>query len=402
MKNIVLIIDFVIVLPFLFFSLYLALLSFLAKLLPGRKLTSDPILYRRFAIVVPAHNEEVVIEKTIRSLMKIRYPVEKFTITVVADNCTDKTASVAKGLGVNVLQRSDTSLVGKGHALKWSFDILLKEQPHYDAFVIVDADTHVSENLLEVMNAYLEFGAECVQCSDIILPQPGAWSSEMTRVGFLLHNLVRPMGRTKVGLCATLNGNGVCLSADLLRRIPWQSFSRVEDLEQSLILALEGVEIHFAPEAEVSSIMPTNPHNAISQRKRWELARFPLIKKYAWSLFRASIKNRSIKVLDTFIELVMPAFANLFAATFAMVFLHCIIVPSGATWLTVPAILWGLSAVLQLFHLLGGLSVAKADRKTYLVLASFPKYVFWKIKVYIRSVLFGDDGIWIRTERENK
>ncbi len=399
MKLPIVLLDIILLVPFLFFSLYLAFLSFMAVFRRPKPVTEKRNTYRRFAVLVPAHNEELVIERTLNSLAKLEYPSAQFDIVVIADNCTDQTASVSEAMGVRVLRRFDGSQKGKGYALKWCFDQLMASDT-YDAFVVIDADTVASSNLLKVMNAYLEDGSECIQCSDMAIPQPGAWSPEITRVAMLLYNFVRPLGGMSLGCTTGLHGNGMCLSKDLLIKYPWNSFSRTEDLEYSIELAMSNTKVQFAPEAEVRAVMPTDPHNAETQRKRWELARFVLIRKYAKPLLLVSLRGRSLIALSTLIELMLPAFANMFVFTCLLAITNVIPALHGIRWLAWPAILWSVAFLLQVFHVIAGFKAAKADLGAYTALLSFPRYALWKLRLYAKTLFNGDDLGWIRTARE--
>jgi len=351
--------------------------------------------------MVPAHNEETVIEKTLHSLKQIYYPTDKYDIVVIADNCTDRTAAIANGMNVTTLERSDPINVGKGYALKWCMDQLMDSEKFYDAFVVIDADTVASPNLLSVMNRYIESGAECLQCSDMVLPQPGAWSPEMTRVAFILHNYVRPLGKMAIGCSAGLNGNGMCFSRKLIQNKKWASYTRAEDLEHFLELAMENVKVQFAPEAAVHAVMPTDPRNAETQRKRWEMGRFLLIKKFARPLLSNAIRKRSIMIMDALIELITPAFVNLFVFTLVAFVLNILALILGLSWLLYITLAWFAVIILEAFHVIGGLSAAHADHDAYTVLLKVPKYAAWKLRLYLKTLVTGDDKQWIRTVRED-
>lgn len=401
MKIVITLIDIVCLTPFLFFASYLAFLTFLAMLRKLRQIEQDAShTNRRFAVLVPAHDEETVIEQTLRSLKQMDYPESSFEIVVIADNCTDKTADISRALGVTVLERFDNVNKGKGFALRWCLDKIIHSVPRYDAFVVIDADSVVSRNFLTVMSAYLEDGADCIQSSDMVIPQPGSWSPEMTRVAFILHNYVRPLGKLSIGCSSGLNGNGMCFSRKLIETMPWNAYSRVEDLEHSLQLALDNVRIHFAPEAAVRAIMPSDPKNAETQRRRWEMGRFPLIMKYTKPLILGSIRKRSFMIFDMFIELITPAFLNIFGFTSIMLALNLFALLVGAPWLTSITILWTLALLLETFHVLGGLKAAQADGDTYLVLMKLPKYAAWKLSLYFKTWLRGDEKQWVRTARD--
>ncbi len=400
MKIIITLVDMLFLVPLVFFSLYLSMLTLLALFRKVRQFDRKPANYRRFAVLVPAHDEEAVIEQTVASLKEIDYPGDKFDILVIADNCTDRTAGISRAMGAKVFERFDQVKKGKGFALRWCLDQILASVPHYDGFVVVDADTVVSKNFLSVMNHYLYEGAECIQSSDMVVPQPGSWSPEMTRVAFILHNYVRPLGKLTLGCSSGLNGNGMCFSRKLIETMPWNAYSRVEDLEHSLQLAIDNIRVQFAPEAVVRAIMPSDSKNAETQRRRWEMGRFPLILKYTKPLILEAFRKRSIMILDMLVELVTPAFLNIFLLTLIMTGVNMGALLIGASWLFPIAAIWTVALLLEIFHVLGGLKAARADRGTYLVLMKLPKYAAWKLGLYFKTWLRGDEKQWVRTARD--
>ena len=403
MKTLLFCLDIVFLIPFSFFSLYLAILSLLAMFRKEKPLDTTTGKRRKFAILVPAHNEEEVIERTLSSLARIEYPRELFDVIVIADNCTDRTAAISRSMGANkVFERFDRVLIGKGHALKWCLDRIITEEPSYEAFVMIDADTVASENLLSVMNAHLELGADCIQCADMAIPQPGAWSPEITRVAFMLYNYVRPLARMSMGCSAGLRGNGMCFTRDLLVKFPWDSYSRAEDLEYSIRLSLENVAVRFAPETAVNTVMPTDPRDAETQRRRWEMGRFPIIKKYAVPLFLASIRKRSFMIFDQFIDLITPAFVNLVALEVVLFLLQVILLVLGSSRFLPMAISFEVALALDAVHVLCGLKAAKASHSAYSALLNTPRYAFWKFRLYLKTMAKGDDKEWVRTAHADK
>jgi cellulose synthase/poly-beta-1,6-N-acetylglucosamine synthase-like glycosyltransferase len=354
---------------------------------------------RKFAILVPAYNEEKVISKTLYSLFSIIYPRRLYDLFVIADNCTDNTAKIAKNLGAIVLERENPVQRGKGYALRWGFDQILSSEKKYDAIVVFDSDSLISGNFLEVMNYYLEEGKEVIQSSDLVIPQPGVWSSEMIRIGFLLYNYVKPLGRKALGLQMGLRGNGMCFSTDHLKKHPWEAWSRTEDLEYGLQLLMKGVVIYFAPEACVWAQMPVRAVNAESQRRRWEMGRQEIMRKYARQFFKETFRRRSLKFLDVLIDLTTPPFANIFLFVLVMIAVNTLLSYTTAMQ-THFLILWSSLAIMGFLQLLAGLFAAKADKDLYKSLFYVPVYIFWKIKVYIKTLFIGKDGRWIRTTRD--
>ncbi|MEX2573336.1 MAG: glycosyltransferase family 2 protein [Balneolaceae bacterium] len=356
---------------------------------------------RRFAIIVPAHNEEKIIAKTIYSLFSLVYSKKLYDLFIIADNCTDNTAKVARNLGATVLERSNEQEKGKGYALRWAFDQIIDSPRNYDAVVVFDSDSLVSGNYLDVMNYYIEQGSEVIQSNDLVLPQPGAWSIEATRIGFLLYNYVKPMGRKVLGFNMGLRGNGMCFSTELLRKIPWQAWSLTEDVEYGLILMLKGIRIDFAPEANVWAQMPVNSENAESQRTRWEMGRYEVMRKYAPKFFTAAIREKSLKYLDVLIDLVTPPYVNIML----MVSLLCLI--NLALWLLGVLslhyfLIWAGLALLGVIHLFSALFAAGADKDLYKSLFYIPVYVLWKIKVYVKVLISGREVDWVRTTRDSE
>ncbi len=383
---------------FTLYNLILAILAFFYK----SNLNFDTKKLNRFAVIIPAHNEELIISQTLKSIFNIAYSDQYFDTYVIADNCTDKTSIIAANMGAQVLERSNNNLIGKGHALKWCFDFLLLSPKKYDAFFIMDADTIASKNLLQILNLYLNSGAKAIQCSDLVEQQKNSWSSEITRVGLLLYNFTKPLGKKVIKCSAGLRGNGMCFTTDVLDKNPWDAFSQTEDLEFALRLLMKDISIIFAPEAKVKAIMPANSSNAESQRARWEIGRFPILIKYSGKLFFNSIKKRSLKLFDAFIDLILPAFVNLFSFTLLMSLLNCFLFLISFEKNIFLLELWAFLLMFQIFYVFGGLYIAHADADAYKALLKAPKFIIWKFLLYFKLAKKGHTNLWIRTTRESK
>jgi 1,2-diacylglycerol 3-beta-glucosyltransferase len=384
-----------------FFFLYLAMLS-VSALFSQPKRDFHTSRQRLFAVVVPAHNEQLVIEKTLRSIFAMDYPHERFEVILVADNCSDRTAEIGRSFTATVYERVDMSLRGKGYALRWCFDRLLNSGKDYDACVVVDADSEVSNNLLLVLNRYLEEGARVIQIADVVKPQPGVWNSEILRLAFTLYNVVRPMGKKVFGCSAGLRGNGMCFSADTLRQVPWQAFSLTEDLEYGLMLLLQDIKIVFAPEAAAVNTMPSEAKNSQTQRTRWEIGRIPVIKKYVPLLLRETILKKSFRLFDAFVDIVMPPMVNMLIIVLMIIVVHIALLMLGNKEVLLFSWLWGIVFAFGAMHVLVGMIAVKADRSLYKSLLYIPQYALWKMLLYLKLVIEGKPREWVRTTREQQ
>lgn len=334
---------------------------------------------RKFAIVIPAYNDDKVISRSLYSLSGLVYPKNMYDLFVITENRTDSSAMIAYKLGAAVLEQPDAESQSKGVILRWAFNHILKGDEQYDAIVVFDSDGLVSGNYLEVMNYYLDQGSKVVQGSDLILPQPRSWSVETTRIGYVLYNFVKPLGRKVLGFGTKLCGNGMCFSTNVLREVPWQSWILTEDIEYGLMLQLNGIPIDFAPEANVWSEFPASVPKVKSKHQQKKMSRYQIIKKYAPGFLKAVVKQRSLNHFDSLVDLVTPPLVNVlfFTLLMSIVNLGFWIFASGSLlffWM------WMIITGLGITHLFIGLMAAGADRQLLKSVGYIPLYAFWKIK----------------------
>lgn len=268
----------------------------------------------RFVVLVPAYNEAQGIGATVRSLQAADYPRELVRLVVIADNCTDATAAVAVAHGAEVLERADAERRGKGYALRFGIDQLLREpQASWDALVVVDGDSSVDPAFFHGLAASIEVGEQAVQA--VYLPRPGGRTSVsvITHVAFVAFHLVRSAARERLGLSCGLRGNGMAFTRALLDAVPHTSFSRTEDLEFGIQLGLQGIRVAFADGARVYGDMPDVRGAVRSQRERWIGGRCAMVRRFAVPLFRRACRHRDVVAADLAMDLFVPPVSVLVA-----------------------------------------------------------------------------------------
>lgn len=377
---------------------------------------------RRIAVVIPAHDEEPVLAQTLQSLKAQDYPSERVEIVVIADNCTDATAQIARREGVHVLERHSIDCRGKGYALAWAFDLLLA--PHsplesdpadrVEAFAIVDADTWVAPDFLSAMARRLPESAEtprALQGRYGVLNPGSGWRAALMRAAFELCNHVKLLGSDRLGLPVGLKGNGMIFTRATLASAPWTGRSITEDIDYGLdLLAEHGLRVEYAPEALVLAQMPITGTQGASQRARWEGGRYRLVRERVPRLLSAALRRRDARLLVAALDLTVPPLAELvglialWGAVLAVAASHLDTSLRLASAAAYAAAVVGLCA-----YVLVGLRAAGAGAEAYLALLRAPLYIFWKFALYGRALLTGRRGRdrakgavedeWVRTER---
>jgi hypothetical protein len=228
----------------------------------------------RFAVVIPAHNEEAGIGDTLRSCAELDYPPDLYRVVVIADNCTDATADVARR-GAEVLERHDPDLRGKGHALAWALPLILPpdaDRGGIDAVVLLDADCTMDPHALRSFAARLVAGQRVVQARVQTANPDATPVSYAAAVGNLLENDLFYTAKDRLGGVVFLRGTGMALAAEVLASHPWSAFSLAEDSEYTLTLLRAGVAVRWAGEVTVRSDSPTGLRQLRVQRRRWAAA----------------------------------------------------------------------------------------------------------------------------------
>lgn len=260
----------------------------------------------RFAVLVAAHNEENVIGNIVRNLKSLDYQKDMYDIFVIADNCSDNTARIARENGAEAFERFDNIKKGKGFALEWMFEKIFKMDKHYDAVCIFDADNLVSTNFLKEMNKHLCKGHKVIQGYLDSKNPMDSFASGSYSLTYWITNRLFQLPRYYLGLCCAIGGTGFVVSTDVLKEIGWGATCLVEDLEFTLKLVLKGMKVYWAHDAVVYDEKPLTLAQSWRQRKRWMQGHSDCACRYFKPLFTKAVKERNLTAFDCAIYVIQP------------------------------------------------------------------------------------------------
>jgi len=342
----------------------------------------------KLAIVVPAHDEAAAIVRCVRSIAAGTLPDSLETqIVVIADNCTDATAHLARGAGARAIERNDSAHRGKGFALKFAFQILLSEG--FDAVMVVDADSVVDANFLLEAVRLFRSGADGLQVRYLVLNPEASLRTRLMNVAFMAFNVLRARGRERMGLSVGIFGNGFGLTKATLEAVPYDSHSLVEDLDYHLQLVQAGRKIVFADCSRVRAEMPIGGRGVSTQRARWEGGRLRAAIQHLPRLLAGVISGK-LHLLEPSLELLLLPLA------YHVSLLGLILLLPFA-----PGRIYALfSLALVVLHVLVGLFVGGGDWSDLAALLSAPFYIAWKLTALPKTLQSASaTSPWVRTKR---
>lgn len=374
---------------------YLLMLAFSYFVIKKRPPGPDEPL-SRFAILIPAHNEEELVGNLCKSLLETDYPRENSEIFIIADNCTDSTVNVCQAHPVTVLERDDADNSGKGQAIAWALKKI--HLPRYDAVFIIDADSYVNKGILVELNRLINQGEQAIQCYNVVGNREDSWFTQLLFVSRTINNLLYHEAKFRLGLSAYLTGNGICFRSDLLQRRGWTAFSAGEDWEYYAQLVADGIRIGFAANAKAFHQESRSLNQATSQRLRWSSGRFAVAKNLGLPLFIRGIRQRRWLMADAAAPLLFPNYSLQINLTLMGIILTMLL--SGSTFQLNILIGFFLLLVGQSCLFIAGAFIAGSPGKIFRAALYVPVFLVWKSVIDILCItgLYRGDK-WVRTRR---
>ncbi|MDR3152536.1 MAG: glycosyltransferase [Bifidobacteriaceae bacterium] len=269
-------------------------------------LSHKPIIFpdaspKKYAILVSARNEEAVIGNLLQCLHDQKYPDEKYDIFVVADNCIDKTAQIARSFGAKVYERFNQEKVGKGWALAFLFDKMFADnvQNKYDAFIIFDADNTMESDYLSQMNKCFSAGYDVVTSYRNSKNFSGNWISSGTALWFIRESRMINNTRMILGNNCHAGGTGFLFSKKImLRNKGWKHHLITEDLEFSIDCILHKDKIGYCGQAILYDEQPISFTQSWRQRLRWSKGFLQVFRHYSKEMIRHAIDEKDFSSID--------------------------------------------------------------------------------------------------------
>jgi cellulose synthase/poly-beta-1,6-N-acetylglucosamine synthase-like glycosyltransferase len=351
----------------------------------------------RVAVLVPAHNESVNVIPTIECLKRQLGPTDR--VLVIADNCSDDTAALARAAGAEVVERQDAHLRGKGYALAFGVDHLRADPP--EVVLVVDADCVVSDGAVSCIAQHCQATGKPVQMLNLMSNADGAsLKLRVLEFAMLMKNLVRPLGSMGLGSACHLMGTGMALPWALMSTAKLATGHITEDMKLGVDLAVAGHAPQFLPQIRVSSAFPQDTGVAKVQKSRWEHGHLATLTEELPGLLMAAFKSGKPALVVMALDLLIPPVAFYFLL---LAVAECLVVLAAVFW---PV--WLPAAVLLSISGLGfvvaiGLTWWGFGRHLLSAreLMTTPLYALWKLPVYLAYFLKKRSG-WVRTKRESE
>ncbi|MDR3592371.1 MAG: glycosyltransferase family 2 protein [Negativicutes bacterium] len=380
-----------------FFTLYYFVIAFFGIIRKHEEKILIP--QKTFAIVIAAHNEENVICQLLENLHVLNYPKELYDIFVVADNCKDKTAQLARGAGAIVYERFNLEQRGKGFAMEWIFAKIFRLKRKYDGIVVFDADNLVHPSFLMEMNNRLCKGEKIIQGYLDSKNPRDTWIAGTFAISFWVVNHIWHLAKYNLGLSSVLGGTGMCIATDILQEFGWGATCLTEDMEFTMKVLLRGVPTTWAHDAIVYDEKPLTFKQSWHQRKRWAQGHFDVAGRYIPRLIIEGIRQRDVRILDGVLHLLQPHFLIMSTTFVALSYVyHIVPFYTNILYMVLPVEVWSIIAVGQYIFPVIVLGKIRAPLKSWFYLILYPLFVYSWIPITFIGYMRRNDHEWSHTE----
>jgi len=367
----------------------------LFAILPGFKPRRFDASLSKISILIPAHNEAKGIKDTLRSIKAQATPNTR--IVVIADNCSDNTAELAREMGVEAIERQNKEFRGKGYALDFGIQFLKQDPP--EILQIFDADCQISAGAISALAQSVRTNNRAVQGLYLIQSGPNAKvSSRLSEFAYVVKSWTRPLGYYRLGMPMPLMGSGMAFPWTQIATANLAQGSIVEDMKLGIDLANQRLAPKFCPEAFISSLFPEHSEGEVSQRKRWEHGHLGMIVEEGLPLLWRGIRTFDLEMIAMALDLCVPPLALLF-----LLVLLFAIVSAITALLTGQMMPWGWGVCLLIlfssFVFVAWLKHGRDLLSMTALLTFAPVYAFRKIKLYL-GFFINRQVEWVKSRKD--
>lgn len=353
---------------------------------------------KSFAVLVPAHDEEAVIGELIDNLAYMRYPRHLYDVYIIADNCSDATAAVARARGAEVFERRDPERRGKPFAVEYALGRLWSQPRRHDAVVILDADNLVAPDFLAAMNTRLLRGERIIQGYLDVKNPDDTWVSASFALSYWVSNRFWCLAKHNLGFTVPLGGTGMCIDMETLRRVGWGTATLTEDLEFTVRALLQGIRTTWAHEAVVFDEKPLTFAQSWRQRLRWVQGAAQVAVRFLPALLREGFRRGDLVLLESAVMVSRPflvALAAVSGGAFFLVSRHYSADPP--IWTLVPREAFLAVAGLQYLLPFAAILLDRVPARPFRFLPLFPLFAYSWIPLTCLGVLRGHRREWSHT-----
>ncbi|MGB5631579.1 MAG: glycosyltransferase family 2 protein [Waterburya sp.] len=367
----------------------------LAALLPRR---SQPekreINLPKTTILVPANNEAAQIYPVLETALQQLTELDQ--LIVIADNCSDDTAAIARNTGATVIERTNLELRGKGYALDCGLQYIQVDPP--EVVVILDADCLLAPGAIDRITRLAHTTGKPVQSTYLMeRPDNQGIRDNISAFALTVKNMLRLQGLNRLGCHCLLTGSGMAFPWSVIREVSLASGNIVEDMQLTIDLILAGHTTLFCPTARVTGILPSSQKAAKSQRTRWEHGHLRTILTQVPRLLKEFVRQGDFKLLIVALDILIPPLSLLIMTWLATTIIAWLAVEIGASLIPAKILtLIGcfLGATIFLIWGVFGRSILPLQN-----LLAIPLYILSKIPIYLKFFI-QPQSKWLRTERD--
>jgi cellulose synthase/poly-beta-1,6-N-acetylglucosamine synthase-like glycosyltransferase len=350
----------------------------------------------RYAVLISARNEESVVGNLIHSIRGQTYPCELIDIWLVADNCTDATADLARSLGCHVVERFDQEQIGKGYALTYLLDHMISSgvSDDYDAYFVFDADNLLDKHYIEEMNKAFKSGFKILTSYRNSVNLADNWVSSGSALWFIRESRFLNNSRMVFGSSCHVGGTGFMFSKEIMQRNKgWKFHLLTEDLEFTMDSLLHGDRVGYCGTAILYDEQPVAFAQSWRQRLRWSKGFLQIFRYYGPALIRRAVRERDFSAID-FTLLVCPftvftvirIILGLIFAAFGFVTWYSQLSSLGNWLITGVLGVLGMMALAALTIVVERDHIGATNKELFAYILSFPIYMFSYIPISFQAM----------------